>query len=402
LRLEPNSVVGHYYLGRFYIETDQLAEAKKELNRTRPQDPRFVPAMFDMAVACEREKQYNRALAMYQRVLRQQPNNTRAWANIGRVFLIQNRYRDAQRAFTRVKVLEKNDPSAGFNIGIINLEQKLPDDAIKEFRPLLTNPRYQDRARYYIALALEELGDLKAATREYQLVSRKSDQFIPARLRMAYLLYQQGEKDRARQVLDELRQLAPEREEIYLTSSYFFEEDSLWDRAIGILKEGMGKVENPGEIYFRLAVIYDKKKDRGESIAYIKKVLELDPDNADALNFLGYSYAEQGANLDEAERLIRAALKSKPNSGNIIDSLGWVYFKKGQYEKAALELERAHRLMPNDGTVTEHLADAYYRLKRYRDALKLYRGATEMENSNPAELRKKINELELRLRGPSL
>ena len=199
-----------------------------------------------------------------------------------------------------------------------------------------------------------------------------------------------------------MRQLAPDREEIYLTSSYFFEEDNLWDRAIGILKEGMGKVENPGEIYFRLAVIYDKKQDRGESIAYIKKVLELDPDNADAQNFLGYTYAEQGTNLDEAERLIRAALKSKPNSGNIIDSLGWVYFKKGQYDKAAFELEKAYHLMPNDGTVTEHLADAYYRLKRYRDALKLYRQATEMENSNPAELRKKINELELRLRERSL
>ncbi len=164
----------------------------------------------------------------------------------------------------------------------------------------------------------------------------------------------------------------------------------------------MGKVENPGEIYFRLAVIYDKKQERDESIAYIKKVLELDPDNADAQNFLGYTYAEQGTNLDEAERLVRAALKSKPNSGNIIDSLGWVYFKKGQYDKAAFELEKAHHLMPNDGTVTEHLADAYSRLKRFRDALKLYRAATEMENANPVELRKKINELELRLRERSL
>jgi tetratricopeptide (TPR) repeat protein len=334
--------------------------------------------------------------------LRHQPNNTRAWANIGRVLLIQNHYREAQRAFARVKALEKDDPSAGFNIGIINLEQKLPDDAIREFRPLLSDPRYQERARYYIALALEEKGDLKAAAREYQLVSRNSEQFIPARLRMAYLLYQQKEKDRAHQILGEIQNLAPNREEVYLTSSYFYEEESLWDRAINVLKEGMAKVENPGEIYFRLAVIYEKKQDRDESIAYIKKVLDLNPDNPDAQNFLGYTYAEQGINLDEAERLIRAALKAKPNSGFIIDSLGWVYFKKGQYEKAVVELERAYHLMPQDGTVAEHLADTYMRLKRLPEALRLYRRATELENSNPTELRKKINELELRLRERSL
>ena len=219
---------------------------------------------------------------------------------------------------------------------------------------------------------------------------------------MAYLLYQQGEKDRARQVMDEIRKLAPDQEEVYLTSSYLYEQESQWDRAINILKEGTAKVERPWELYFRLAVLYEKKQDRSESVAYIKKVLELNPNNPDAQNFLGYTYAEQGINLDEAERLIRAALQAKPNSGSILDSLGWVLFKKGQYDQAAVELERAHRLMPKDGTVTEHLADAYYRQKRYRQALQLYRRATEMENSNPAELRKKINDLELLLRERSL
>ena len=161
-------------------------------------------------------------------------------------------------------------------------------------------------------------------------------------------------------------------------------------------------MERPGEIYFRLAVIYDKKQDRDESIAYIKKVLELDPDNPDAQNFLGYTYAEQGINLDEAEHLIRAALQAKPNSGQIIDSLGWVYYKKGQFDKAVVELERAHRLMPQDSTVTEHLADAYHRQKRYREALRLYRRALELENPNSSELHKKINNLELLLRERSL
>lgn len=398
LRLEPQSVVGYFYLGRFYLETDRLSEAKREFLRVLSMDPSFAPAMFDLATVLEREKNYNRAMAMYRRILHQQPNNSRAWAGIGRLFLVINRYGDAQKAFRKVMELEKNDPAAIFNIGLIHLEQKLPDEAIQRLRPLLNNPRYHEQVRYYIALALEEKGDLKAAAREYQLVDRDSEQFIPARLRMAYLAYQQGNKARARQILDELQGIAPSREEIYLTGAYFYEDENLWDQAINVLQEGLKGVERPAEIHFRLAMLYEKKKDREASIHHIKQTLELDPDNPDAQNFLGYTYAEGGTHLDEAENLIRAALRAKPNSGPIIDSLGWVFYKKGQYDKAVTELERAYRVMPDDGTVTEHLADAYFQQKRYRDALRLYRRALTLEGSDPGELRQKINRVENLLR----
>ena len=158
-------------------------------------------------------------------------------------------------------------------------------------------------------------------------------------------------------------------------------------------------MERPQEIHFRLAVLYEKQNNRPESIQQIKKVLELDPNNADAQNFLGYAYAEAGVNLDEAEKLVREALRAKPNSGHIMDSLGWVYYKQGQYDKAVTELERAHRSMPQDGTVAEHLGDAYFQMKRYRDALRIYRQALGLENANTPSLRKKINQVEIILKG---
>jgi len=130
-------------------------------------------------------------------------------------------------------------------------------------------------------------------------------------------------------------------------------------------------------------------------------VLELNPDNADAQNFLGYSYAEVGENLDEAEKLVKEALRAKPNSGHIIDSLGWVYYKRGQYDKAVAELERAHHIMPQDGTVAEHLGDAYFQMKRYREALRIYRRALVLENANTSALRKKIMQVESILKGPA-
>ncbi len=111
----------------------------------------------------------------------------------------------------------------------------------------------------------------------------------------------------------------------------------------------------------------------------MKEVLRLDPNNADALNYLGYSYADRGIRLEEALNLIQKAMTLKPNMGYITDSLGWVYFKLGDYEKARVELEKANQLTPDDPIITEHLADSYYQLRRIEKAIELYQKALKLE-----------------------
>jgi len=394
LRQEPKLVVGYYYLGRIYLEMDQLAEAKKEFLRVLTLDPNFVPAMFDLGTVLEREKQYSRALSLYRRILKRNPKNARVWISIGRLHLLMHHLGEAQKAFNNAKALEKNEAAVIFNVALIYLEQKYPESAIRELRQLMKNPQYLERVRYYLGLALEEKGETQAAAREYQLVARDSDNYILARLRLAYLYYQSRQRDQAYRLLEELKQMTPGREDIYLTLAFFYEDELRWDRAIAALKEGLEKQPQSEEIHFRLAVLYEKKKNVKESILHIKKVLELDPENADAQNFLGYSYAEAGIHLDEAESLIRAALRAKPESGHIVDSLGWVFYKKGQFERAVEELERAAKLMPQDGIVAEHLGDAYLKSKRPGEALRTYRRALGLENANVQELRRKIKSLE--------
>ena len=113
---------------------------------------------------------------------------------------------------------------------------------------------------------------------------------------------------------------------------------------------------------------------------------------------MGYSYAEAGINLDEAERLIREALEAKPNSGHIIDSLGWVYFKKGLYDKALVEIKRAFRKLPTDSTVAEHLGDVYLKQNRYQDALRIYKKAIYLEDADIRRLKHKIEDIELHIK----
>src|SRR5512141_1722494 len=91
----------------------------------------------------------------------------------------------------------------------------------------------------------------------------------------------------------------------------------------------------------------------------MKALLVVNPDHAEALNFLGYSFAEQGVRLEDAERLVRRALELKPRSGHILDSLGWVLFRRGDVRRAVEVLEEADSLEGPDATILEHLGDAY-------------------------------------------
>jgi Tfp pilus assembly protein PilF len=127
----------------------------------------------------------------------------------------------------------------------------------------------------------------------------------------------------------------------------------------------------------------------------MRKVIALDPKHANALNYLGYTYADLGQNLDEAERLIKEALKYKPNDGYITDSLGWVYYKKGEFKKAIKYLTRAIELVPDDPIMLEHLGDAYLKVNDKANAVKFYEKSLQRKEKDKDKeaLEKKIQEL---------
>ena len=157
-----------------------MDRAKRELTQALAKDPEFVPAMFDLGLIFEQEKQYPRALALYRKVLEHQPNSSRAWASIGRLYLLTGKQSLALKAFQRAKGLEKDSPAASLQVGLIYLELKYYDDAIRELRPLTTLPQYKNQARYFAGTAYEEKGNVREAQQMYQGISGPPNFTFPA------------------------------------------------------------------------------------------------------------------------------------------------------------------------------------------------------------------------------
>jgi Flp pilus assembly protein TadD len=168
------------------------------------------------------------------------------------------------------------------------------------------------------------------------------------------------------------------------------------EKAIDILKKMISLNPENDQFYFTLGAVYDEAKDKQNCITHMEKAIKLNPKNAAALNYLGYTWAEQGVRLDEAEKLIRQALQVEPNDGFYIDSLGWVFYQRGEYAKAVQQLERAAELVGQDPTVNEHLGDAYDKVGRTMDAARAYREALAhaKEESQIQRLRTKIDTLD--------
>ncbi|MFA5085001.1 MAG: tetratricopeptide repeat protein, partial [Candidatus Omnitrophota bacterium] len=119
-------------------------------------------------------------------------------------------------------------------------------------------------------------------------------------------------------------------------------------------------------VHFYLGAYYDKIKERFLAVSELRQAIKLDPKFSDAYNYLGYMYAEQGSNLDEAIVLIKKAIELEPDNGAYIDSLGWAYFQDGMTDEALTELEKAVKLEPDDPTVCDHLGDVYFK-KSFKD-----------------------------------
>jgi tetratricopeptide (TPR) repeat protein len=168
------------------------------------------------------------------------------------------------------------------------------------------------------------------------------------------------------------------------------------DLAEGLFSEAIaadaaGGREDPRLFLARAAERHEQGR-RQEAEIDLLKALELDPDSPETLNFLGYSWVDQGVRIEEGFEMIRKAVEARPNAGYIVDSLGWAYFRMQRFEEAVQTLERAAGLSPSDPEIIDHLGDAYWRAGRHSDARYQWRRALDLEPGSDlaAALRSKL------------
>jgi tetratricopeptide (TPR) repeat protein len=274
------------------------------------------------------------------------------------------------------------------------LEKDRNDEAIIVVNGLLAGAPDSSELHHLSGIAFYSMKDKNKAMAQFSRVAAGTRFYKDAVVHIAFIYQEEKNTDKAIEYLKSVLEKSPDNSEFMYYLGTFYEETNEYEKAEQVLKKAIAIDSDKAKLYFRLGVVYDKWGRKETSIEQMRTVIELDPKHANALNYLGYTYADQGKNLDEAERLVKEALKYKPDDGYITDSLGWVYYKKGEYKKALGVLQRAVELVPDDPIILEHLGDAYRKNDDPRNALKYYKRSLKVKDKDRDELRQKISELE--------
>jgi len=390
---KPDMVIAHYYMGRINLELEDYEAAESAYNEALKFNPKMEPALFDLGSLYQMRQKYQEAARIYENLLGFYPSNVIVRERLINIYFQIGQEKKADVHMGTLKEQAKPGEPGRQALGLIYLRHGRLDESIEELDLIVSAWPDDDKSRYYLAAAHEERGDKEKALYHFGRIWPESEYFTKTRMHMAYILGSQGKHDESIALLKKTIAVKNDEIELYLMLASELENQKSYEEGVRVIKKGLLVDEKNVDLLFRLGVVLDKMGKNEESLEEMRKILEIDPEHSDALNYIGYTYADQGIRLDEARDLIERALKIKPDSGYIVDSLGWVYYQEGRYEEALKHLEKAAVLVPDDPTVAEHLGDVYGKLNRFEESLEMYQKALSLDHSDPQKINGRINEV---------
>ncbi len=221
----------------------------------------------------------------------------------------------------------------------------------------------------------------------------QSDIYPEIQRQIAELYAEQDKEDKAVEILQNLYQNNNDIDAlIQIGDIYRYQENFEQSKDVytTVLKEWNEVPEEYWHVLYARGMVLERLKEFKAAEDDLQQALDFRPDNPYLLNYLGYSWVDQGINLDKSLDMITRAVAFKPNDGYITDSLGWVFYKMGKYAEAVPHLERAVELLPYDATINDHLGDAYWQVDRKNEARFQWQRALNYNEDKDAELKEII------------
>ncbi len=374
----PDYYVAHFYLGEAQMLTHKMNDAEVSFQKALALEPELVEPrlrLIDIYRSKNNEANKSNILSQYNKILGVEPENLRARLELA---LFHHKNKDtlkSEELFRQLGEALKNNSRLIMVAADAFITQKRYEDSIIVFTNLLKTVPDQKGLNFFLAISHEALNHYDKAIEHYLKVPPEHHQYKKALLSIAFLHREQGRTDEAIRFLEYHHRQNPEDIDMLSYLASFYGDEKRFEAAMNLLKDGLEQNPDNTGLMFKLGAIQDKAGLRADCIKSMKAILRTDPDHANALNYLGYTYAEMAIRLDEALAMVQRALKIKPGDGYITDSLGWVYFKKGEYDQAVAHLETAAKLSKYETVIADHLADAYMKNGQPNKAITMYKKA---------------------------
>ncbi len=377
----PNAHVAWYYLGRVRLEDnkdDVGGRAEAAFLQSLFQKPSFVDPLLSLGALYETTGRKEKAISLYAAFQEKHGPNATVAETLAQVYLEREQYTQALQQFAIIESSDPEDLNARVKIAFILIQEKRYNEAITKLEDLLGRMPSADKVRFYLGAVYEEVKDYKAAIPHFLKIEKASPFFAESRIHASYLYKIVGDSAKAVTTMEEAIKEMPDHAPFYTLYASHLDDRREFAKAAAMLKDAVQRFPKNAQLHYFLGNMYDRTGNRSATIDAMKAVLTIEADHVQALNYLAYTYAEAGTELETAEKLARRALELKPQDGYVMDTLGWVLFKRGSFEESVKVLEDAHRLQPDEAIIADHLGDAYYYFRMPERAKRLYEKAASI------------------------
>ncbi len=387
----PGRHTAWYYLGRVTLEQSETMKGAAQKKAIVLSEDAFKKAaslksnyseptlaLGNMYEASGRKPM---AIALYRAYQEKSGPSSTVAEELSRLYIEQKDYAKAYEQFAIMEAADKTDVNVKAKMAFILIEQQRYPEAVTRLEDVLALEPSSDKIRFYLGAVFEETKDFEGAIENFSKIPVGSSYFKEAVIHSSYLYKMQKNFDKAISTVEDGIAKDETQAQFYALYASLLDDTKQYSRAVTMLKGAVAKFPEHAQLNFFYGSLQDRVGEKAASVETMKKVVSIDKDHVQALNFLAYAYADSGKNLDEAEALVRRAASLQPNDAYIMDTLGWVLYKKGQFADSIRTLETAYKMQPDESVIAEHLGDAYYRLAMPEKAKKLYSRAAELDSN---------------------
>lgn len=395
LQIDSRSYPAHVLLARLLVSEKNYDKALDHYQQALVINW-SADLQLEMAEGFLHQKNYHRAIRLYRDLLDRDEFNEGARIALIHVYLLQKRENKALAELNQLKALSSRPERVDLTIARLYARRKDYNKAILLLEDVLKKDDTGE-ARYLLAILHFQTQKYEVTLQDLQGISPDAEEYEDGIFLQVRALRELKRDEQAIQLLESA--IADEKGRnpdmyVLLASLYQFNEQRELGRKTFV--RGIKAYPKDDNLLYEYGLYLDYRGEHQQAIEVMQQVINLHPEHAAALNYVGYTWADKKIHLDKAFIYIKRAAELKPANGYIRDSLGWIYYRQGKLEEAIETLEQAVKLSPDDPAILDHLADVYLESGRTADAMKTYRKALELfnEEKDRSRVQEKIRILE--------
>lgn len=378
IKSPKNKTYFTYYKARIEFERDHHKEAIALLKESIKLDSENFQSVMLLGHLYEMGSQRKNAISLYEKFIEANPSNFSILAKLVDLLFSEGAYEKVIPHLEKLIAVDTDNLNLKVRLGVLYTEIGKVDEAKDIFSEILAKVPDSDKVLYYLASLYQHTSESEKAIEYFSKIKDDSALYHDSNIQIAQILnaFALNERKIENKLFEFVSSASKKSSELNVELNIilagYFETNKNYHEAISVLEKVKDLTEfNDGHEYY-LAAMYERVKDFSKAEKLVRSMLNKNPENAHALNFMGYSILERGGDMQKAFEYISKAVSLRPQDGYIRDSLSWYYYKTGKYDLAYAEAKKAFSLVSDDVVITKHLALIYQAMSNYDKAKEFY------------------------------